>query len=673
MNSSPVLFLLRAALLGLALLLALPLHAEDGVSIAVEDIDAGPAFSAHGIRLALGLAGTLRVQVDEVRALKRSYQNLDLQCGQLLWQGNIVQCQQGKLAHFPDVSMSLRYDLQRKQLDLAFSAPGGERWQLAARLRSQDWQVAGRWQNAQLSRLTPWLPPGLPTVSQGKLDGELHVNGHGKVLSEARLEARFAQLAFADASGLHAGEKLGGVLQLGATPQASGWQWQADLQWQQGELFWQPLYLTSQAAAPHHFRATGDYDGALLTVNDALVSVPEVGQLQLSGRWDMAQRRLLHGELRGQRLELEKMFALYAQPFLDKSLLARAHAEGQVDVAWVYRDGATRRFELDLHDAGLRDDGGRFQLHGLNTLAHWQPEQPSLATLSFQSAEFMGLPLGAVQWQMRMNGRQFNVDEARLPILDGALVVRDAELHHENDAWHWRFGGMLYPISMEKLSALAGWPKMLGTLGGLIPQVRYEQDRITVDGELVFRVFGGAIGLSGLEFTQPFSRKTARAVGNLKMRNLNLGMLTRTFSFGNIEGLIDADVNNLVLQSWQPLRFDARVASSPGNYTKKISQRAVQNISSLGGSGVAAAIQRSVVGVFENFGYEEIGWSCALRNDLCLMGGVANRPDSSYALIIGGGIPAINVIGYNHHVSWSELVSRLQRVIQNNRQVIVVK
>ncbi len=671
MNSPSLLSLLRAALLGLALLLALPLHAEDGVSIAVDDIDAGPAFSAHGIRLALGLAGTLRVQVDEVRALKRSYQNLDLQCGQLLWQGNVVQCQQGKLAHFPDVSMSLRYDLQRKQLDLTFNAPGGERWQLAARLRRSDWQVDGRWQNAQLSRLTPWLPPGLPTIGQGKLDGELHVNGHGNILHEARLEARFAQLAFADASGLHAGEKLGGILKLGASPQGNGWQWQADLQWQQGELFWQPLYLTSSGPEPYHFRATGEYDGTLVKVSDGLARVPEIGQVQFSGVWDSVARNLDSGELRGQQLGLEKLFALYAQPYLDKTLLARAHAEGRADVAWVYRDGATRRFELDMHDAGLRDDGGRFQLHGLNTLAHWQPDKPDIATLSFQSAEFMGMPLGAVQWQMHMNGLKFNVDEARLPILDGALVVRDAELHHENDHWHWRFGGMLYPISMEKISALAGWPKMLGTLGGMIPQVRYEQERITVDGELVFRVFNGTVVLSGLEFNQPFTRKTARAVGNLTMRRLDLGMLTRTFSFGNIEGLIDADVHNLVLQSWQPLLFEARVASSPGSYTKKISQRAVQNISSLGGAGVGAAIQRSVVGVFEKFGYRQIGWSCVLRNDVCLMGGSASRPDSGYALVVGGGIPAINVIGYNHYVSWSELLGRLKAVIQHNSQIII--
>lgn len=32
----------------------------------------------------------------------------------------------------------------------------------------------------------------------------------------------------------------------------------------------------------------------------------------------------------------------------------------------------------------------------------------------------------------------------------------------------------------------------------------------------------------------------------------------------------------------------------------------------------------------------------------------------------GGGIPALNVIGYNRRVDWSELVNRLQRVVADN-------
>ena len=125
-----------------------------------------------------------------------------------------------------------------------------------------------------------------------------------------------------------------------------------------------------------------------------------------------------------------------------------------------------------------------------------------------------------------------------------------------------------------------------------------------------------------------------------------------------------------MLVNWLPVRFDASVASSAGSYRKKISQKAVQNISSLGGAGAAAAVQRSVMSVFENFGYDRIVLSCALRNGVCAMDGEVAR-DNSYYIVKGGGIPAINVMGYNHSVDWDELLNRLKRVIKSNRKAII--
>jgi hypothetical protein len=124
------------------------------------------------------------------------------------------------------------------------------------------------------------------------------------------------------------------------------------------------------------------------------------------------------------------------------------------------------------------------------------------------------------------------------------------------------------------------------------------------------------------------------------------------------------------LANWEPVRFDARIESSPGNYPKRISQKAVQNISALGGAGAAAAIQRSFLRFFEQFGYQQIGLSCRLNNGICQMDGVERAPQG-YVIVKGGGIPAISVIGYNRYVSWRELVDRLKRITQGNVKPIV--
>jgi hypothetical protein len=191
-----------------------------------------------------------------------------------------------------------------------------------------------------------------------------------------------------------------------------------------------------------------------------------------------------------------------------------------------------------------------------------------------------------------------------------------------------------------------------------------------VDGALLFNVFDGTVVATGMKLVDAFGRAPVLS-GNLTMRNLDLDLLTRTFSFGNMQGRLDVDVNNLQLQNWQPVRFEARLYSSAGNYPKKISQKAVQNISSLGGAGAAAAIQRSYLSFFKNFGYDRIGWSCVLRNGVCAMGGIEGGNLGMYEIIRGGGIPAISVMGYNRAVSWGELITRLKRVTQSNVKPIV--
>jgi hypothetical protein len=157
---------------------------------------------------------------------------------------------------------------------------------------------------------------------------------------------------------------------------------------------------------------------------------------------------------------------------------------------------------------------------------------------------------------------------------------------------------------------------------------------------------------------------------NIALRNLDLGVLTSTFSFGAIEGKLDGDIKDLELQNWKPVKFDAKVQSSPGKYPKKISQRAVENISALGGGGAAAAVQRSFLRFFEQFNYGKMGLSCRLRNDICEMGGVESTPQG-YIIVKGSGIPAITVMGYNKTVGWSELLSRVKRVTDGNTKAIV--
>ncbi|MDO9053720.1 MAG: hypothetical protein Q7U37_07315 [Gallionella sp.] len=650
-------------LLPALLLLSTTAGAAD-FSLSVADVDA-PAFSARGIRLVLPADGSADLQIANLKLQQREFRNLRVRCGGFTLSSAQMSCRNGRLDAIPDAKLDFSYDFSGQRWQLALVAASGESWRVDGQAGERGWQVSAQLRNAQGKRLSPLLPAGMPLFTQGALNGTVRARGNASGVQTVDADLQLAEIGFSDASGLHAAEKMRGDIKFTANRKGAAWDWQGSVAWQSGEMFWQPLYLSGDN---HALSASGRYDGKSFEIEQAVLDLPEVGRMQFSAT--LQQGRLLQGVLRGDKLTLTKLFENYARPFLAKGALAEAALYGRADVEIQYRNDAVQALRLGLHDVGIADVSQRFTLLGVNSEINWRLDAPVTARIDFAGGALLGVPLQAGQWTVNMKGLDFSVPQAELAILDGKLDLHNLHIYQQADAWRWEFAGSLLPISMEQFSEAAGLPKMLGTLAGRIPRVNYDGNEINVDGALLFNVFDGTVVATHLKLANAFGR-SPQLSGDLAMRNLDLDLLTRTFSFGNMQGRLDGDVNNLQLRDWQPSRFDARLYSSAGNYPRKISQRAVQNISALGGAGAAAAIQRSYLRFFENFGYERIGWSCVLRNGVCAMGGIEGSNSGTYAIIKGGGIPAISVMGYNRNVSWRELLTRLKRVTQNNVKPII--
>lgn len=613
-----------------------------GFSLNIADI-AAPDFAARGIALALPENGSADLRIAELQVQQRGLRNVHIHCASFTLSTSGMVCHGGTMTQLPGMTLEFDY-----------------------RFDTGSWQVSARLRDVPAKQFAVFLPPSMPQPNHGTLSGTMRIGGDASGVAAVGADVQLADAGFSDASGLHAAEKLRGTIKFTAARKAALWTWQGDIAWQSGEMFWQPLYL----GGGHKVAASGSLDGTSLKIEQATIDLPEAGRVRFAALWDMKQGALAECTAHGENLALEKLFADYLKPFLEKGALAESSLYGHADVDWRYRNGATQALWLALRDAGVADAERRFALLGVNGEIDWQADAPRTASIAFAGGALLGVPLGSGQWTVEMSGMEFGVAQGVLPVLDGRLELRDFRLLRKDAAWRWQFAASLSQISMEQFSQAAGWPKMLGTLAGSIPRVSYDGDEINVDGALVFNVFDGTVAATQLKLADPFGR-APHLSGNLNMRGLDLNLLTHTFSFGNMQGRIDVDVNNLELQDWQPARFDARLSSSAGNYPRKISQKAVQNISALGGAGAAAAIQRSYLRFFENFGYERIGWSCKLRNGVCAMGGVDNGDGAAYAIIKGGGIPAITVMGYNRDVSWDELITRLKRVTQGNMQAVV--
>jgi len=219
------------------------------------------------------------------------------------------------------------------------------------------------------------------------------------------------------------------------------------------------------------------------------------------------------------------------------------------------------------------------------------------------------------------------------------------------------------------MAGTLGWPAMRGKLSGVIPSLTYQHGILQVGGALLVRAFDGDIVVHNMRLAQPFSTVPVLNA-EVDVANIDLASLTETFSFGKIEGKLAGAMQGLRMERWQPVEFEARFATPQGDRSRhRISQKAIDSLSSLGGGGAAGALSRSLLRFFEEFSYDRIGISCRLRNGVCEMDGIGPA-QGGYYIVKGGGLPRIDVIGFNRRIDWDVLLARLKAATQSGGPVI---
>lgn len=591
---------------------------------------------------------------------------LHLSCHALQRTAAALDCRDGALGvggqRWP-ARFVLRDGGRRIELTLPASAGGAaERWRLA---QGRD----GAWtldlEAVRLARLAALLP--LPAAIaglgvDGRLDGRLRLGG-GRVSGELRL----AGGRFASTDGTRAGEGLALTLSLALRQQGGAWQGQLALAWTGGELYLAPFYLTGGAWRAN-FTGTLAADG--LRLERLQLALPGGGSLRAQGVWPAGATLPDTLTLQGELPDLAAVGTTFLAPLLAARALPPVTLAGgaALDLAW--RQGAPRTLDVALREVAV-DLAGRHALRGVDGRLAWAADGVRESRLRVGGGTLAGLPLGRFELPLRVRSDGVDLAGTSVPVLDGELLLDDwaaTRPASPGGGWQWRGGLALTPLSLPALAQALDLPALGGTLSFSLPRLRHDAGTLTLDGAAVIQAFDGYLSITGLRLVDPFG-PLPRLSGEIEARHLDLGLLTETYDFGRITGFIDADIHGLEMAGLQPLAFDARVVSSPGRYPRRISQRAVQNIGALGGGG-SAALQRTFLRFFEDFGYERIGLSCRLAGGVCTMGGIeAAVPAGSgapFLIVQGGGIPALSIVGYNRRVDWPELVERLRGAIRNN-------
>jgi hypothetical protein len=380
-------------------------------------------------------------------------------------------------------------------------------------------------------------------------------------------------------------------------------------------------------------------------------------------------------------LDVTPALKAYVQPFLIdgvfKDIEGAGRISGEIDVSGGLPNRAALTFDAVLLDSQT----GALTVNGLNGQLNWYDDATRTAQagridddlfqsrIGWESASLWGLEFGAVEIPFATTGRHFRLLEPLLlPIFDGGLAIGTLRVRHAGTGQMYvRFDAELEAISVARLSRALGWPEFQGTLSGAIPDLQLAQGVVTLGGNIDAHVFDGRIVLRDLSLRDPLG-KFPRLQASIDIENLDLERLTSTFSFGMITGRLSGVIEDLATFGWMPESFDARFFTPPGDRSKhRISQRAVTNLSSIGGGSggsVAAALQGGFLRFFDDFGYDRIGLSCVLANDICTMGGVEPAAEGYY-IVKGKGLPRIDVIGSQERVAWTRLVRQLGAIMES--------
>lgn len=669
------------------------------LTFSAEDIR-GSFSNIKGIQITLAgapPASSLRMKLSEVAIQGKTWHNLHFSCDRFRTSREEINCDSGalRLSESAPLPVSFRLSVPGRTPDVKIldvrirnsAGKMGDGWKLSLRTGRAGWEGTLGAANGEVAQIVQLLPVSENAILHSSTKGK--INGAAKLRADldgpADIDAHLAVegVAFSDVSGLHAGENISVTVDAkakrkpGQIPSQNPrlWEWQADAQWPQGEVFWQPLYFAAQG---HRFSGRGELDDGILRLHTGKLSLAKIGEIDLSGSMDWGAGTLHDFDLDAPDLEMGGLYSQIVKPFLVNTSFSALKTVGQAGVTWRFRNGVSEMLDIGLRDVSLEDEGGRFALRDINTRIPLRADAPTHAAIMIGGGHVSRLPVGPVHIPLEITGLNepdFRIPRMEVPLLDGKLTLENFSAIRQAQGslpgWHWQFSGDLSSISMEQLTRALGIQPMRGTLSGKIPRVTFDGSAVEVQGALLLNVFDGTVLVWNLKALEPFGSAPS-LMADVDMRNLDLDLLTGAFSFGNMEGRIDVAVHDLELFDWKPVKFDARLMSSPGDYSRRISQRAVQSISSLGGVGAAAAIQRSFLRVFDEFGYSQIGWSCTLRNGVCDMGGIESEPmPHGYLIVKGGGIPAITVIGYNRRVDWRELVSRLQRITDANPRPVL--
>lgn len=677
--------------------LAHRVHAIDGFEISLESV-ISDQWRANGITTRIGLQArsqALQVRIDELRlsAIDAPLRNVSIDCSELSLDGAVVRCEAAQIdAVIPGLgaqrfTAAFSYNRGNDAVSLqarGLRIGGGS---MAAQLFMLDdaWQIKGEVDSASVASLNELIQQfdiAAPVqLASGDVSARIEAAGLSDQVNRIDVVATVKALSANNEEGSLASEALDLSLQARAQHRAQSWTYEIELTSAGGQAYAQPVFLDLSAHSLT-LKSQGERaaDGTIHirhfdVVHDGVSAARGSAALDLSN-----EQPLRDLDLKLETLQFPAAYDTYLQPVLLDTSFKAVKSAGRIDGSVRIRSGEPQALDVRFHDVSMDVNSSAMAIEGLQGQWRWTAQAVDdeqiveTSRIGWSGGALFGLRLGASELTFSTEARNFRLLEpARIPFLEGAIQLESLRARNVGlPSIAFMIDAEIQPVSVQQVSKAFGWPEFGGSLAGKISKLRMREGVLTLGTTLEARVFDGQVRVSDLKLEQPFG-KWPRFYSSIALDRLDLELVTGAFSFGRITGRLSGEITGLEMFAWSPVAFDAKLYTPPGDRSRKrISQRAVENIGSIGGggAGVTAALSSGFLRFFDEFNYAQLGISCRLHNEVCEMNGAAPAPNGGYYLVQGRGLPRIDVIGNSRRVDWPRLVQQLIAATESSGPVV---
>lgn len=522
--------------------------------------------------------------------------------------------------------------------------------------------------------LKPWmtLPESLLAAGDTRLGARIEADSGG---TRGSVEFSLRDGAFQNADFTWLGEKLVLDLKAEADLAAEPLRFQVQASGSAGQALAGPV-VVDLSANPLQFTANGTFTPRHVDIEAFQGRQQGLADASGSARIGLAPFSIISARVDARDIRFPAAYAAFLQQSLATTPFNQLQTTGTARASLRIADDRPVALTLEVSDLDFSDDSRGLAVTGVKAQLDWATGDAAVrpSFLEWASSRGWGITGGPARVDFAAHDRDLRLlRPARLPFFDGALLINTFIVHRIGAPdMAGDFDALIEPIGIGPIAKALGWPEFGGSLAGRIPGLAYRDRELTLQGNLEAQVFDGRVVARNLRVSDPLG-DLPRLHADVEARNLDLDLITRTFQFGSITGRLDVDLGNLETVGLSPLAFDLRIATPASDRSRhRISQRAVQNLSNIGGGGggVAAALQSGALRFFDDFGYARLGLNCRLRNDVCQMSG-AGPAGTGFYIVKGAGLPRIDIIGNNARVAWLTFIGQAANALANPGQINV--